>query len=94
MKMVTVSQAKTRLSAYIKFAEEGQQVVIMRGSKPAVLLRPVSENDLNFFPELSPSAVPGFEKEIQLDRAEGQLKKLGDKPAKAAKALRRSPKSQ
>ncbi len=33
MKLVTVSQAKSKLSSYIKSAEEGEQVVIMRGSK-------------------------------------------------------------
>ena len=37
----TVQQAKTHLSRLLKEAEEGKQVVIARGSKPAVRLVPV-----------------------------------------------------
>ena len=91
MKMVTVSQAKSQLSAYIKSAEEGEQVVIMRGSKPAVLLRPVSESDLNVDPELSGSTLAAFEAEIARDRKAGALRKLGDHPAEAVTALKRLP---
>lgn len=90
MKMVTVSQAKSQLSAYIKFAEEGEQVVIMRGSKPAVLLRPISEVDLNLAPEIPPSTLAAFETEIARDRKAGALRKLGKNPRTAATALRRS----
>jgi antitoxin (DNA-binding transcriptional repressor) of toxin-antitoxin stability system len=89
MKMVTVSQAKSQLSAYIKFAEAGEQVVIMRGSKPAALLRPISEKDLNLAPELSLSTLGAFEKEIAHERKKGSLRKLGNKPAEAAEALGR-----
>jgi antitoxin (DNA-binding transcriptional repressor) of toxin-antitoxin stability system len=90
MKMVTVSQAKSQLSACIKSAEEGEQVVIMRGSKPAVLLRPITEQDLNLSPELSLTALAAFEDEIALDRRKGSLRKLGDDPAAAVASLRRS----
>lgn len=93
MKMVTVSQAKSHLSAYIKFAEGGEQVVIMRGSKPAVLLRPISENDLNLIPELSPATLEDFEKEIAHDRKTGTLQKLGHKPTEAITTLTRTRKS-
>jgi prevent-host-death family protein len=37
----TVQQAKTHLSRLLKEAEEGKQVVIARGTKPAVRLVPV-----------------------------------------------------
>jgi antitoxin (DNA-binding transcriptional repressor) of toxin-antitoxin stability system len=89
MKMVTVSQAKSQLSAYIKFAEAGEEVVIMRGSKPAALLRPISERDLNLAPELSRTALKDFEKEIAQERKKGGLRKLGTRPAEAAEALGR-----
>jgi len=89
MKMVTVSQAKSQLSAYIKSAELGEQVVIMRGSKPAVLLRPVSEKDLNLTPELSLSTLTAFEGEIIHDRKNGSLRKLGNDPVEAVTALNR-----
>ncbi len=87
--MVTVSQAKSQLSAYIKFAEAGEQVVIMRGSKPAALLRPVTEKDLKLAPELSLSTLEEFEKEIGQERKRGSLRKLGNKPVAAAEALGR-----
>ena len=37
----TIQQAKTHLSRLLKEAEEGKQVVIARGAKPAVRLVPV-----------------------------------------------------
>ncbi len=87
--MVTVSQAKSQLSAYIKSAEQGEQVVIMRGSKPAVVLRPVSEHDMNLSPEFSSSTLDSFEKEILRDRKAGSLLKLGNDPVEAATSLNR-----
>lgn len=89
MKMVTVSGAKSRLSAYIKAAEEGEEIVIMRGSKPAVMLRPVTEADLALSAEFSTATLADFEKEVAADRSAGRLKKLGDSPAEAAVSLRR-----
>ena len=80
MKLVTVSQAKSKLSSYIKSAEEGEQVVIMRGSKPAVILRPISENELSASPEISASALMEFDAEIERDRKAGRLVKLGETP--------------
>lgn len=41
MTVVTVHQAKTRLSQLIAQAEQGEEVVIARGSVPAVRLVPV-----------------------------------------------------
>lgn len=89
MKLVTVSQAKSRLSSYIKSVEAGEEVVIMRGSKPAVILRPISENELQAIPEIPLSALAEFEAEIERDRKAGRLIKLGDTPQEAAAALRR-----
>jgi len=89
MKLVTVSQAKSKLSSYIKSAEEGEQVVIMRGSKPAVILRPISEDELSATPEIPVSALAEFDAEIERDRKAGKLVKLGDTPAEAVAALRR-----
>jgi len=89
MKLVTVSQAKSKLSSYIKSAEEGEQVVIMRGSKPAVILRPISENELSAAPEIPASALAEFDAEIERDRKAGRLVKLGDTPKEAIAALKR-----
>ena len=46
MKTFTISDAKSHLSALVEMAERGDQVLIMRGSKPAVTLVPVDEEDL------------------------------------------------
>jgi prevent-host-death family protein len=89
MKLVTVSQAKSKLSSYIKSAEEGEQVVIMRGSKPAVILRPISEDELSAVPEIPASALAEFDAEIERDRKAGKLVKLGDTPQEAVTALKR-----
>jgi len=89
MKLVTVSQAKSRLSSYIKSAEAGEEVVIMRGSKPAVILRPISEDELQAVPEIPASALAEFEAEIEKDRKSGKLVKLGRTPQETATALRK-----
>jgi prevent-host-death family protein len=89
MKLVTVSQAKSRLSSYIKSAQAGEQVVIMRGSKPAVILHPISEDELSAVPEIPASALAQFDAEIERDRKNGRLVKLGDTPEEAVAALRR-----
>jgi prevent-host-death family protein len=89
MKLVTVSQAKSKLSSYIKSAEDGEQVVIMRGSKPAVILRPISEDELQAIPEIPDSALAEFDAEIERDRKAGRLVKRGDTPQEAVAALRR-----
>jgi prevent-host-death family protein len=89
MKLVTVSQAKSKLSSYIKSAEAGEEVVIMRGSKPAVILRPISESDLQAVPEIPLSALAEFDAEIERDRKAGRLIKLGDTPEETVATLRR-----
>ncbi len=91
MKMVTVSQAKSRLSEYIKFAENGEEVVIMRGSKPAVLLTPVTEANLSIAPELSELTLGDFEEEVTRDREAGRLRKLGSNVNEAVESLRNFP---
>jgi prevent-host-death family protein len=89
MKLVTVSQAKSKLSSYIKSAEEGEQVVIMRGSKPAVILRPISEDELSAAPEIPASVVAEFEAEIERERKAGKLVTLGNNAEEAVAALKK-----
>ena len=52
MTTVTVHYAKTHLSALMAAAERGEEVVIARGSKPAVRLTPVQ-------PHVRPERKPG-----------------------------------
>jgi prevent-host-death family protein len=44
MAVVTVHQAKTQLSKLIARAEAGEEIIIARGSEPAVKLTPVGKN--------------------------------------------------
>jgi hypothetical protein len=57
----------------------------MRGSKPAVILRPISEREIQSIPEIPPSALA----EIEQDRKTGRLVKLGNTPEDAVAALRK-----
>lgn len=84
----TISEAKARLSALIDAAERGEDVLIMRGAKPAVTLTPVREEDLALWPAVPPSALPGFAQEIVAERAAGGLRLLGRDAATAARKLR------
>jgi prevent-host-death family protein len=88
MKTVTISEAKAKLSFLIEAATRGEEVLIMRGSKPAVTLTPVSEADLSLWPAIPGSALAGFEAEIEADREAGELKLLGHGAAAAAKVLK------
>ena len=73
MKLVNISQAKTHLSSLIEAAEQGEEVMILRGSRPAVTLLKVTEADLHFNPEISMKGLEEFDSEIERDRREGAL---------------------
>lgn len=88
MKTFTISEAKSKLSALVEAAERGDQVLIMRGSKPAVTLTPVTEDDLALWPGIPDEALEDFAAEVENDRRAGELKLAGRTPAAAAKSLR------
>jgi len=88
MKTFTISEAKAKLSALVAAAERGEEILIMRGAKPAVTLTRVLEEDLAIWPKVPMSALDSFEQEIQIDRKEGHLKLLGRDIPAAAKALK------
>jgi antitoxin (DNA-binding transcriptional repressor) of toxin-antitoxin stability system len=89
MKLVNISQAKTHLSSLIEAAEQGEEVMILRGSRPAVTLVKVTEADLHFNPEISMKGLEEFDSEIERDRREGALVYLGDTGSQAVDALKR-----
>lgn len=90
MKLVNISQAKTHLSSLIEAAEQGEEVMILRGSRPAVTLVKVTEADLHFHPEIPAKSLEDFESEIERDRSEGGLAFLGKTGSQAVDALGRS----
>ncbi|NDG72383.1 MAG: hypothetical protein EBY32_14045 [Proteobacteria bacterium] len=89
MKLVNISQAKTHLSSLIEAVEQGEEVMILRGSRPAVTLLKVTEADLHFNPEISMKRLEEFDLEIERDRKEGALLFLGDTGSQAVDALNR-----
>ena len=89
MKMVTVSEAKSKLSALINSAEHGEQVLIMRGSRPSVTLTPVDEDAICLSPEFSAKALHAFEDEIASERKARKLTRLGSSPKEAGQTLKR-----
>jgi antitoxin (DNA-binding transcriptional repressor) of toxin-antitoxin stability system len=89
MKLVNISQAKTHLSSLIEAAEQGEEVMILRGSRPAVTLLKVTEADLHFHPEISMKGLEEFDSEIERDRREGALVYLGHTGSQAVDALKR-----
>lgn len=70
MKLVNISQAKAQLSSLIEAAKLGEQILIMRGSRPAVTLMKVTEEDITFHPEVSIEALNDFEAETMKERKE------------------------
>ncbi|MES2307303.1 MAG: type II toxin-antitoxin system prevent-host-death family antitoxin [Verrucomicrobiota bacterium] len=89
MKLVTISEAKAKLSALIDSVEKGEQVLIMRGSRPAVTLTPVCEDELQLRPDFSTKALNSFEEEIQSERKHKKLILVGKSTKEAAQALKR-----
>jgi prevent-host-death family protein len=86
----TVHQAKTHFSRLLKEAEAGQEVIVMRGSKPVAKIVPLVE------PVARPhfSRIGGFENLIQFDDSvfapltDEQMIEYGfDNPEKDARLL-------
>jgi antitoxin (DNA-binding transcriptional repressor) of toxin-antitoxin stability system len=88
MKLVNVSQAKAQLSSLIEAAESGEQVLIMRGSRPAVTLMRVTEEDLSLHPEVPADALGEFNREIEEERKRAKLLLLGSIGSEAASRLK------
>lgn len=88
MKTFTISEAKAKLSALVAAAERGEEILIMRGAKPAVTLTRVMEEDLAIWPRVPMNALESFEQEVQADRKAGQLKLLGRNTPAVAKTLK------
>lgn len=53
MRAVNIKEAKAHLNALIEAAQNGVEVVLMRGSTPVAVLRPITEADLEVAPMLT-----------------------------------------
>ena len=79
MKTCTIAEAKDRLEGLVQAAEHGEQVLILRGSKPVAVLVPVEEEDLVYWPKLrvSDRAADALLKEAGQEYATGKAKVSG-----------------
>jgi prevent-host-death family protein len=71
MKAVTIREAKARLNALVEAAEQGEQVVLMRGSKHVAAIVPLSEEDIELAPSLADAQAERLWHRIERERREG-----------------------
>ena len=61
----SVSEARRNLGRLIEQARKGEDVVIIKDSKPAVALRPIDDSDLDLLPEVTDEQ---FQRLVEWDR--------------------------
>ena len=84
MHSVTIKEAKARLNALIDAATNGEQVVLMRGSKHVALIVPISDADLEVGARLSDAQAARLWKQIADERASGSTVALASPEAAVA----------
>ena len=76
----SISEARRQLSALIELARQGEDVVIIKDSKPVVSLRPVTEADLELVPEITDAQAQRI---LEWDRKQPPGKKFNSSEAAA-----------
>jgi antitoxin (DNA-binding transcriptional repressor) of toxin-antitoxin stability system len=71
MQAVTIREAKARLNALVEAAEQGEQVVLMRGAKHVALIVPLSAADLEVAPRLTDAQAERLWARLAADRRDG-----------------------
>lgn len=71
MQAVTIREAKARLNALVEAAEQGEQVVLMRGAKHVALIVPLSAADLEVAPRLTDAQAERLWAQLAADRRDG-----------------------
>ena len=72
MKLVTIRDAKARLNELVSFAERGGEVVLLRGSKPVLCFRPISEQDVELASTLTDAQADRLWKTLEEERKAGK----------------------
>lgn len=72
MKLVTIRNAKAHLNQLVALAEKGEEVILMRGSKPVISFRPISEDDVELAPTLTDVQAARFWKQVEEERKSGK----------------------
>ena len=69
----TIREARLKLNELIHQALDGEEVVLLHGSRPVVTLTPVTSADLELKPRLSDAQAEHFWAEISRQRAAGKV---------------------
>ncbi len=87
MQAVTIREAKARLNALVEAAEQGEQVVLMRGAKHVALIVPLSAEDLEVTTRLTDAQAERLWAQLAAERRDGASVVM-DGPEKAVAFLR------
>ena len=85
----TIRDAKARLNDLVDKALQGEEVVLLRGSKHVVMLMPITDADLELAPRLSDAQALRFWERIERERAEGKVLAF-ESPEQAAAGVTRT----
>jgi len=88
MQAVTIREAKARLNALVEAAEQGEQVVLMRGAKHVALIVPLTADDLEVAPRLTDGQAERLWARLAAERRDGSSVVM-DGPEKAVAFLSR-----
>ena len=80
MKTATIRDAKAHLNQLIALAEKGEDVVLMRGSRPVACIKPIREEDLTLEPTLTDAQAARFWKQIHEEIGAGKGKRYPSFP--------------
>lgn len=86
MRAVTIKEANARLNRLIDAATEGEQVVLMRGSKHVAALVPISEDDLELSARVTDAQLERLRRRLAGEEAAGKSA-LFDSPEPAIQHL-------
>lgn len=86
MVFTTLKQAKAKLNHLVELAIQGEDVVLMRGSKHVAVIVPISENDLNLTVPLTDASAAKLWEAIESEQKSGKLRRFSS-PGSAVKAM-------
>jgi prevent-host-death family protein len=72
----TLKDAKARLNELVEKAVQGEDVVLMKGSKHVAALVPITEADLELVPRLTDAQAGRLWEMVDRESKEGKLKEL------------------
>ena len=72
MRAVTIKEAKARLNQLVEAATQGEQVVLMRGSKHVAAIVPISSEDLELSFRLTDAQAERLRRRLAQEEATGK----------------------